>query len=167
MQSNLPTRRWFRFSLKTLLIAITVFGLWLGYYVNWMHERRAAKAAPEVFSINHEIVVELYMGAQRAVPPPHPFPWSLTLLGEKPALAVGLHGSADDSENQRLAERYQKLFPESRIGFMFKGSAKDPANQTLEERYQKLLPECEIAFTDDVEAEMAALRAQGFEVSIK
>jgi hypothetical protein len=29
-----PPRRWLRFSLRTLLIAITLFGIWLGLRVN-------------------------------------------------------------------------------------------------------------------------------------
>ena len=31
-------RRWFRFSLRTLFVAVAVFCAWLGYHVNWMHQ---------------------------------------------------------------------------------------------------------------------------------
>jgi hypothetical protein len=37
-----PRRRWFRFSLRTMLVVVTVFGCWMGYQVNWIRERHAA-----------------------------------------------------------------------------------------------------------------------------
>ncbi len=36
-----PKRRWFRFSLRTLFVVVTVFGIWLGYELNWIRERHA------------------------------------------------------------------------------------------------------------------------------
>jgi hypothetical protein len=41
-----PSRRWLRFSLRTLLIAITLFGIWLGLRVN--AARRQAQAVAEI-----------------------------------------------------------------------------------------------------------------------
>src|SRR4051812_25415878 len=102
MKTNPPTRRWFRFSLRTLLIAITVFGLWLGYYVNWIHQRHAAKTAAEVFAFNDAVMVVARMGVTMVAPPPNPYPWSLKILGERPMHGIGLRGSANDPENQRL-----------------------------------------------------------------
>ena len=40
-------RRWFNFSLKTLLIVMTVFAVWLGFYVIHFRDRRTAVAAIE------------------------------------------------------------------------------------------------------------------------
>jgi hypothetical protein len=41
-----PTRRrWFRFSLRTFLIAITIFGIWLGFQVSAARTQRAAVTA--------------------------------------------------------------------------------------------------------------------------
>jgi hypothetical protein len=40
-----PKRRWFRFSLRTFLIVITLFSVWLGWKVNAAHEQRRAVAA--------------------------------------------------------------------------------------------------------------------------
>lgn len=37
-----PKRRWPRFSLRTLFVAVTVFGCWLGYELNWIRQRHAA-----------------------------------------------------------------------------------------------------------------------------
>jgi hypothetical protein len=36
-----PKGRWFRFSLRTLFVVVTVFGCWMGYEVNWIRQRRA------------------------------------------------------------------------------------------------------------------------------
>lgn len=35
-----PSRRWFRFSLRTLLIVVTIFAIWLGYQWHWIRQRR-------------------------------------------------------------------------------------------------------------------------------
>ena len=190
MRSNPPARRWFRFSLRTLLVAITVLGLWLGYYVNWMHERRAARIAPEVLVFADRVVEMNRAGKVVVVPPPHPFSSSLAILGEQSVNGFLLRGSRKDSENQRLAERYQKLFPESELIFVFdaaaqdsenldlanryhkllpesqfifvfKGSSNDPASRELEDRYYRLLPECaEVAFADDIAEQVAAHRRE-------
>lgn len=37
-----PKRRWFRFSLRTLFVVMTVFGCWLGSNLHWIQERHAA-----------------------------------------------------------------------------------------------------------------------------
>ncbi len=34
-----PKRRWFAYSLRTLFVVVTVFGVWLGYELNWIRER--------------------------------------------------------------------------------------------------------------------------------
>jgi len=40
MPEPLPPRRWFRFSLRTMFVVVTVFAVWLGYQVNWIRERK-------------------------------------------------------------------------------------------------------------------------------
>jgi hypothetical protein len=37
---TVPKRRWFRFSLATLFIVVTVISCLAGYGVNWIHQRR-------------------------------------------------------------------------------------------------------------------------------
>ena len=42
MEENLkPTRRWFRFSLRTMLVLVTVVCIYLGWAMNWKHKRHA------------------------------------------------------------------------------------------------------------------------------
>ena len=36
-----PKRRWFRFSLRTMFVAVTVFGVWLGWQLKIVREREA------------------------------------------------------------------------------------------------------------------------------
>ncbi len=33
-------RRWFRFSLRTLFVVVTVFGVWLGWEIKYVRDRR-------------------------------------------------------------------------------------------------------------------------------
>jgi hypothetical protein len=118
---NSPTRRWFRFSLRTLLVAITLFGLWLGYYINWIHQRQQARAVEdrEAVEIQDNVeIVKAVMGVKTVVqvPPPHSFSWVLAILGERPVNGVLLSGSEKDPKQKALAESYRKLFPESDVG---------------------------------------------------
>jgi hypothetical protein len=112
---NSPTRRWFRFSLRTLLVAITIFGLWLGYYINWIHQRRQARKGVEVRG--DAWIVRTVNGAETLVklPPPHPFSWALAVLGEQPVSGMMLSGSEKDASKHALAESYRKLFPEGEV----------------------------------------------------
>jgi hypothetical protein len=36
-----PRRRWFTFSLRTLLVVMTAFCVWMGYHLNWIRQRHA------------------------------------------------------------------------------------------------------------------------------
>src|SRR5690348_7256064 len=40
----LPIRRWLRFSIRTLLVAVTIFCVWLGWQWRLVHERRTLRA---------------------------------------------------------------------------------------------------------------------------
>src|SRR5690349_11213035 len=45
------TRRWLRYSLRTLLVAVTAFCVWLSFYANWQLQRAAAVShAPVVWT---------------------------------------------------------------------------------------------------------------------
>ena len=37
---TVPKRRWFQFSLKSLFVVITLFGMWLGWQLYWFKTRR-------------------------------------------------------------------------------------------------------------------------------
>ena len=53
--SPAPKRRWFRFSLRTMFIVVTVFGCllgWLSYELNWIRQRQAWRPASRTIRAN-------------------------------------------------------------------------------------------------------------------
>src|SRR5262245_33675445 len=106
-----PSRRWLRFSLRTLLVLVTVFCVWLGWQVSIVHERKAALAKPGIV----ERVV--YPGDDEwnkaDSVPTLPFwrywmgdrPVPSIILSEDHALEVGLPGT----------DELQRVFPDSNL----------------------------------------------------
>ena len=102
-----PKRRWLRFSVRTLLIAVTVLCVWLGWQVSIVRERNAIialmRSRQPYFSLldNDQIVV--------APPAPHPS-WIRRLIGDKSRSLLNVN-------NLTLAEakRVAKAFPEARL----------------------------------------------------
>lgn len=100
---GVPHRRWFRFSLRTLLLLLTIACLvaaWLVPQLRWIRERHRALddlAAPNA--------VESPFGNSA--------PWSIRLLGEQgyDRIAWVQTGTRDES----IATRLRELFPEARI----------------------------------------------------
>lgn len=67
-------RRWYQFSLRTLLLLMTVFALWLG---RWVHESRQEKMALEAlagrdFSYRYDYQFGVGGGSVYNSPPPGP-----------------------------------------------------------------------------------------------
>jgi hypothetical protein len=95
-------RRRFQFSLRSLMIGVTLLALLSGYVVRlraFVEERQrfldAAREQP-IFATPDEI---------------SDVPWIRRLLGDRPVLAIGLDADADRAERQRAAS----LFPEACI----------------------------------------------------
>ena len=105
--SFLPTRRWLRFSIRTLLIAVTILCMWLGWAMQWIHQRRDAVDRAGAVTRNGEADA----------------PWPLRILGEpgSATVVVNVHGETLKEANERAQqispqiERLQKLFPEAEI----------------------------------------------------
>jgi hypothetical protein len=53
-----PRRRWFQFSLGTLFIGVTLFGLWLGHWVDPVH-RLEQQLSDENEDIRHDAARKL------------------------------------------------------------------------------------------------------------
>jgi hypothetical protein len=47
-----PRRRWFRFSLRTMLVLVTLLCLYLGWAMNWKRQRREWLERSDVASFN-------------------------------------------------------------------------------------------------------------------
>jgi hypothetical protein len=117
----MTTRRWFRWSLWTLFVAMAVAACWVGYSLRWI------RARDDLFHRHTAIIkdqlppessdVEVYSDA----PPSLPLSVKmLSLFGESPRQTIFLtivHDDADKSSyrgEQELRDA-RKLFPESQI----------------------------------------------------
>ncbi|HEY2840643.1 MAG TPA: hypothetical protein VGJ26_15915 [Pirellulales bacterium] len=130
----LPTRRWLRFSLRTMFIAVTLVAAFVAYHVNWIRQRHAVmegRFADEVYvqpwDFSQEILDELFddltwtpKPAQKFKPPPGP--GLLWLFSERgyPKLDVNFgpplwHERELTSAELLKVEQIQRLFPESKI----------------------------------------------------
>jgi hypothetical protein len=101
-----PPRRWYRWSLRTMFVVVTVIGCWLGYYLNWVRQR-------------HELIRQIddrppIFNRVQGMGPAGTFPWSLWLLGEKPREFIEFELASKDDYPRALSET-QRLFPEAWI----------------------------------------------------
>jgi hypothetical protein len=108
MSEDKPRRRWFSFSLRTLFVLVTIFGVWLGLQVKWMQDRHAAldwvKAQEVVW---HEIPVSQGAILGRDAP------WQLRLLGESGAEQVSV--LVENDERAPRQQTLERLFPEAEV----------------------------------------------------
>jgi hypothetical protein len=105
--SETPKRRWFRFSLRTLFVVVTVAAIavgWVVYHLDWMRQRRQAL---ESHAILVPVACDFGLGQCRT-------PWPLWILGEADvgAVSFALPSSTSDEE----VERIRRLFPEVDVG---------------------------------------------------
>jgi hypothetical protein len=97
-------RRWYQFSLRTLIVAVTLLAIAAGYVGRQFQLARDRKA----FLDNHldkygNLIVEPSVTIE--------VPWIRRLLGDEGVSKLGLDSGSDKDERQRAAA----LFPEARI----------------------------------------------------
>jgi len=102
MPEPLPPRRWFRFSLRTMFVVVTVFAVWLGYQVNWIRERKKLRVEWEESGG--------WIVAGQA-------PWQIRILGaggveQFQCRALGLFYDRPEAR-EAFRQRSGRLFPES------------------------------------------------------
>lgn len=133
-----PKHRWFAFSLRTLFVVVTVVGIglgWVVYQLNWIRQRRAVIARPDILS-----------WSRFAVEPLASPPWTLRPFAERGFYGVDLiivdddraivnemDVTADDSrltakERNKVLE-IRRLFPEAFAGAWFRKGPTVPLNQ--------------------------------------
>ena len=110
--------RYFRFSIRTLFVAVTAVGIivgWLVYQVNWLRQRRAIVNDPKVQAtdeIEETVIFRKPSPHGIRFMPPYRWqkaPWQLRWLGEKGYTGILLDPSATDDEVAHV----RTLFPEA------------------------------------------------------
>jgi hypothetical protein len=131
-----PQRRWLRFSIRTLLVAVTVGCLWFGWQVQIVRERRklmnwAMDHGGYVDSISDEHLDyrrakpmssdtynQFFSIDEAAVSVIRPrittIPWYRELLGDKPVVTIAYSRVWRGEDQARQIEKY---FPEADIAF--------------------------------------------------
>ena len=113
MQSANPKRRWFRFSLRTLFVVVTVCALPLGwsvYQLNWIRQRHQFRSE-QVKKGNVSGTLTMIVDA----------PLSLRVFGENGQKWVGVF--ADEEATESEMKRAAALFPEAKISTIKRPSA--------------------------------------------
>ena len=120
-----PKRRWFRFSLRTLFVLVTVLCVWLGYQVNLVSQRRdfvrmleqspvyptkKGRWAPREWHPYDSVAVAIRM-TQLGSKPPQSIPWVRLVLGDETYWELVL----PDTYEQAMVDKANKLFPEASI----------------------------------------------------
>src|SRR4051794_19913421 len=113
-------RRLFRFSLRGLFFLITLFGIWLGYKVNWLRERREARKWIEQHEvaggwsgINPKHVTWTKLDGTKVPGKAADAPWGLRILGESRLGFIHLDKSKLSEADIPRLNSLLSLFPEA------------------------------------------------------
>lgn len=104
-----PRRRWFQFSLRTLLIVVMVLSgpfAWTAYQLNWLRERHEILPDGNTSSGPTRMKAVFHCGNGYAAAP-----WPLRLFGEAGCYALSTTFTDSSPEVIRL----RRLFPEAEI----------------------------------------------------
>ncbi len=117
-----PKRRWFRFSLRTMFVMVTLLAVWLGWQVRWLHRRDKFQSwlkAQEEFAAAHGHEFTTSTAEWFPIPgsPPRGS-WLLWMFGREEVKTLTLTFVVDDvaelspRRNEAL-KRAGELFPEA------------------------------------------------------
>jgi len=99
--TDAPRRRWFRFSLRTFFVVLTIFGIWLGVQVKWIRDRHEFLARQNGRTPPRRLLFVCDNGDAAA-------PWSIRFLGER-----GIYGITVADVDHATETRIKGLFPEA------------------------------------------------------
>ena len=104
-----PPRRWFRFSLRTMFVLVTMACVWLGWQVKWLKDRERASAEhiEEMLKDENKPLRRRCYNLTRLIEETLP-PWQIRLLG-------GDGVKQFDRVSLEQVGRFRSLFPESEI----------------------------------------------------
>jgi hypothetical protein len=103
----LPTRRWLRFSIRTLLITVTIFCVWLGWQVSIVRERKGLRAQTESrIRIADELAFQPGLNGPRS----YVLPWYRHWLGD-----MGVKWIIADQISEDEFDQLVRVFSEAQI----------------------------------------------------
>jgi len=116
-----PNRPWFRFSLRTLFIVVTVFCCWLGWQANIVRERKLLLQSliddsrlsfdPLHTSFGPGNTAIEFEGSITFNRNPPSVPWGRRMLGDNAVAILGLPSEMDKHE----VARFKSTFPEATL----------------------------------------------------
>jgi hypothetical protein len=114
-------RRWFRFSLRTLFVVMTVFAFWFGWNIRKVQRR--GQFAKHLVACQASVTSSSDAGTAH-----HPWrkerlPWAWKLLGAEPIYSIIL--LAPNGFNQTDAKVIAELFPEAIVKYSDHNGVKD------------------------------------------
>jgi hypothetical protein len=109
-----PKRRWFRFSLGTMFVVVTLFGCWLGWNLHLVREREKLL---NMFAADDKMIVFTRSRFPFALPPPGieakpSMPLAWRILGAEPIFQISC------PLEERMTDKFgrvESLFPEALI----------------------------------------------------
>lgn len=105
--SDLSPRRWFKFSLRSLFLFVTVFGIWLGWQPHIVRERHNWIRIIRERGGNCTVYEDRYAPAIT----PMEMPWCRRLLGDRPMVYIMLYPDCPAEDRARV----EAAFPEASI----------------------------------------------------
>jgi hypothetical protein len=120
LRTLLAASKWLRFSLRSIYILLTIFGLWLGFEVNWLRQRREARRWIELHEVSggwsrrnpKDVRLDSGIGPVRygqAVAAP----WSLRKFSEPSLAYIHLDKNKLSEADIPKIDSLQSLFPEA------------------------------------------------------
>jgi hypothetical protein len=107
-------RRWFQFSLRTLLIGVTLFCMVVGGYVGSQAKIVKERKTMLAYILNSTDTQRGVWSAPRPLEEGYEIPWIRDLLGDQAVSAFALPVSADKEHTYQI----HALFPEALIMFV-------------------------------------------------
>ena len=101
-------RRWFRFSLRTLFVLLTLFGVWLGWNLPQVRKREAML---RYLNMPSSPLPRASITPGHTDKPWKTMPYSWYLLGAEPIETILVYGSLTAADLREL----ERLFPEADV----------------------------------------------------
>ena len=114
-------RRWFRFSLRTFFVLLTLFGVWLGVQVKWIRDRHealewlwqngiyGANDGQKLTVVGAGVIKASHLGL------PTKAPWSLRPFFEPGVSAITVVETPDENADNLKVQELSGLFPEAQV----------------------------------------------------